>query len=78
MNFENQQICKISTENYTMTIDNTVPCGFCFFPQGKGLRICDCNNLILQKTTLKTNFFKMRKKFSWTNTLELGAENVPQ
>ena len=66
------------TGKNTLIIDNTVTCGFSFFHQGEGLRICDRNNLIIQKTTPKNHLFKKRKKFSWTYTLEFWAEFFSQ
>ena len=66
------------TGKNTLIIDNTVTCGFSFFHQGEGLRICDWNNLIIQKTTPKNHLFKKRKKFSWTYTLEFWAEIFSQ
>ena len=68
----------MSTGKNTLIIDNTVTCGFSFFHQGEGLRICDWNNLIIQKTTPKNHLFKKRKKFSWTYTLEFWAEIFSQ
>ena len=66
------------TGKNTLIIDNTVTCGFSFFHQGEGLRICYWNNLIIQKTTPKNHLFKKRKKFSLTYTLEFWAEILAQ
>ena len=57
---------------------NTVICGFGFFPGGRDFRICDCNNLILQKMTLKIHFFKMRKKSPGQIRWNFGLKTCPK